>query len=142
VHVDISRDYLTIAREETARRGHAGLVEFVEGDVVDLASSVPDSDVVTLDRVICCYPDMDRLLSVAAGKARRALGAVYPRDAWWVRSMISAANVFNRLRRSAFRVYLHHPAAIERVLRAHGLERSAGHRTAVWEVAVYRRAGR
>ncbi len=139
VHVDISRDYLASAREEAGRRGHGPRVEFVEADFVDVAATVPDADVVTLDRVICCYPDMERLVSLAADKARRSLGAVYPRDTWWVRPTVAAVNVLSRLRRSAFRVYAHPPGAIERVLRSHGLERSAGRRTVAWEVVVYRR---
>lgn len=139
VHVDISPEYLRAAREEAERRGHAARVEFVRGDFVDVAPTLPDSDLVTLDRVICCYPDMERLVAAGAAKARRALAAVYPREAWWMRASVAAFNVINRIRRSAFRVYVHAPAAIDAVLRAQGLERRAFRRTVAWEVAVYRR---
>src|SRR5262245_33303610 len=54
VHLDASTAYLTAAREETERRGHASRVEFVHGDFVAIADTVPPADVVTLDRVICC----------------------------------------------------------------------------------------
>ncbi len=139
VHVDVSPDYLTVAREEAERRGHAARVQFIRGDFVDVATSLRDSDVVTLDRVICCYPDMERLVALSADKARRLLGAVYPREAWWMRLAIPAINVVSRLRRSAFRSYLHPPAAIDAVLRAHGLERRSFRRTLAWEVVVYSR---
>src|SRR5918998_4225657 len=125
VHVDISPDYLLAAREEAERRGHAGRVEFVHADFVEVAPTLAESDVVTLDRVICCYPDMERLITLCAGKARRAFGAVYPRETWWMRAAVAAVNVVSRIRRSAFRVYLHPPAGIDSVLRAHGLERRA-----------------
>jgi SAM-dependent methyltransferase len=139
VHVDVSPDYLSVAREEAERRGHAARVQFVRGDFVDVAPAQRESDVVTLDRVICCYPDMERLVALSAGKARRLLGAVYPREAWWMRFALAAVNVVSGLRRSAFRAFLHPPAAIDAILRAHGLERRSFRRTLAWEVVVYSR---
>jgi SAM-dependent methyltransferase len=139
VHVDVSPEFLSVAREEAERRGHAARVQFIRGDFVEAARGLGDADVVTLDRVICCYPDMERLVGLAAGKARRLLGAVYPREGWWTRLMVKGVNVFNRLRRSAFRTYVHPPTAIEAVLRAHGLDRQSFRRTIAWEVVVYSR---
>jgi SAM-dependent methyltransferase len=139
VHVDVSPDYLSAAREETERRGNTSRVQFVRGDFVDAAPTLGDSDIVTLDRVICCYPDMERLVALSADKARRLLGAVYPREAWWMRVGLAAVNGINRLRRSAFRAYVHPPRAIDAVLRAHGLVRRSFRRTVAWEVVVYSR---
>jgi hypothetical protein len=48
-------------------------------------------------------------------------------------------NLYLRVRGSAFRGYLHSPAAIDAVLRAHGLKRRSVQRTVAWEVAVYLR---
>jgi magnesium-protoporphyrin O-methyltransferase len=140
VHVDISPDYVDAARDESARRGVADRVRFVTGDFVDLASQIDAADVVTLDRVICCYPDMELLVTRSAEKARRLYGAVYPRDRWWTRAGIVAMNGMKRLRGSAFRSYLHSPAAIDALLRRFGLERRSTQRTWFWEVVVYRRA--
>lgn len=139
VHVDVAPEYLTVAREEAERRGHADRVEFVRGDFVDVAAARGEADVVTLDRVICCYPDMEQLVSLAADKARRVLGAVYPRQAWWMRAMVAGVNLVMRVQRSGFRTYLHPPSAIDAVLRAHGLERRAVRHTLGWEVVVYSR---
>ena len=137
--VDVSAEYLNAARREAARRDHAGRVQFIHGDFVQLAPDLPSADVVTLDRVICCYPDMDQLVIRAAEKARHVLGAVYPRNVWWVRLGVALTNRVTQLRRCAFRVFVHEPMAIDATLRAHGLERAVLRRTFVWEVAVYRR---
>ncbi len=138
-HVDISPAYLEAAREEATRLGHGERVRFVRGDLVQLASTLPPADLVTLDRVICCYPDMPGLVGLAAEKARRELGAVYPRDGWWVRLAVHALNLFARVRRRDFRVFLHAPAAIDERLRRHGLERRTLRRTLAWEIATYAR---
>jgi magnesium-protoporphyrin O-methyltransferase len=139
VHVDVSPDYLGVAREEAERRGHAARVQFVRGDFVDVAAAQSEADVVTLDRVICCYPNMERLVTLSAEKARRLVGAVYPREAWWVRFFVAATNAFCRLRRTAFRAFVHPPAAIDAVLHTRGFERRSLRRTLAWEVVVYAR---
>lgn len=141
-HVDISRAYLDAARDEAARLGHGERVSFVQGDFVRLAPAVPEADVVTLDRVVCCYPDMEALLGLAAARARSVLGAVYPRGGWFTRLGIRIENLVNRLRRSDFRVYAHSPAAMDELLRSRGLERTEVRRTLVWEVVTYVRTAR
>jgi predicted RNA methylase len=54
MQVDASFEYIQSAREETARNGHSNRVLFLRGDFVQWATNVPDADIVTLDRVICC----------------------------------------------------------------------------------------
>lgn len=137
VQVEISPAYLAAATEESARRGTAERVRFVRGDFVELAPGLEPADVVTLDRVICCYPDMSRLVALSADKTRRLYGAVYPRRVWWVRVALAAGNALLRVLRSSFRVYAHPPEEIERVLRERGLEPRTARRTFVWHVAVF-----
>jgi magnesium-protoporphyrin O-methyltransferase len=140
VHVDASTAHLDAAKEETERRGHSARVEFVFGDFVALADTIPTADVVTLDRVICCYDDMHGLVQRSARKAGRLYGAVYPRQAGWMRVAIAGINLFQRLKRTTFRVFLHDPAAIDADLRDAGLERHSRRQTLGWEVVVYARA--
>lgn len=138
-HLDASTAYLDVARDEATKRGHSERTQFVFGDFVAIADSIPPADIVTLDRVICCYPDMEAMVLRAAEKTRRVLGAVYPRETWWVRIGVALVNMMSRLRKSEFRVYLHSPVAIERGLQAHGLRRVSRRRTVVWEIAVFER---
>ena len=137
VHVDASAPYIRAARDEAGGRGHAERVEFVYGDFVTEAESIAPADIVTLDKVICCYPDMERLVAESASRARRLYGAVFPRDRWFLRLGFPAINAFQRLRRRAFRVYLHSPDAIDAVARRAGLERGSVSDTFVWRVVVY-----
>ncbi len=139
VHVDVSPEYLRTAREEADRLGHTDRVRFLQGDFVQLAPQLDEADVVTLDRVICCYPDMESLVESAAAKARRSLGAVYPREEWWMRAGVALANALLRLQRSPFRVFLHPPAAIDAALRKQGLERRSVRKSLAWEIAVWAR---
>lgn len=136
--VDASAAYLGVSREEAVRRGHADRVEHLYGDFADLAGDLPDADVVTLDRVVCCYPYMKRLVDASASKAKRVYALVYPRERWSMRLFQAIGNLYMRLRRSAFRTYLHPVAEIEARVRSHGLEPVARDRTFLWEIVVYR----
>ena len=85
---------------------------------------------------------MPGLVSQSVRKATRLYGAVYPRDVAWMRIAIAGLNVFERVKRSTFRVFLHDPRAIDAELRAAGLTRYSVRETLGWQVVVYRRDGR
>jgi len=140
VHVEIAPSFLEAAKEETERRHHGSQVAFVQGDFVVIAPTVAPADVVTLDRVICCYADMEPLVRLSAAKARRLYAAVYPRREWWVRLLTALENGGRRLKGWKFRTFLHPPAAIRATLEQSGLQPLEIRRTAVWEVAVYGRS--
>jgi magnesium-protoporphyrin O-methyltransferase len=139
IHVDASSAYLQAAREEAARRGHAERVQFIHADFTEVATGLPQAELVTLDRVVCCYPDFRGLLKAAAGRSRDALAITYPRQTWYVRIGLQAINFFQRLRRDSFRVFLHPVAEMDALLRGEGLERVSLKRLFVWEMALYRR---
>jgi SAM-dependent methyltransferase len=140
VHVDASPSYLAAARAEAERRGHADRTTFTHGDFVELAPELDAADVVTLDRVICCYPDMERLVGLSAERAGRLYGLVFPREDWWVRPAFPLANAWFRLRRCPFRIFHHAASEVDAVIRARGLNRVYEASTVLWRVWVYRRA--
>jgi magnesium-protoporphyrin O-methyltransferase len=141
--VEASDAYLRAAREESERRGHADRIRYHAGDFVALADGVEPADVVTLDRVLCCYPDMESLVAKSADRAQRLYGLVYPRDRWWVGSGFRVLNLGMRVARRAFRVHLHRTAAVDAVARDHGLTPKLARRAGpVWQVAVYAREAR
>jgi 2-polyprenyl-3-methyl-5-hydroxy-6-metoxy-1,4-benzoquinol methylase len=140
VVVDASEAYIEAAREESDRRGHSGRIKYVHGDFVEVADSIPQADIVTLDRVINVYPNWERLVSLSAAHARRLYGFVYPRETRGVRSIFFAMNVALRLRGTHVRCFIHPLDGIDRVLRERGLTRQFVRSVRTpWDVAVYRR---
>ena len=138
-HADASAPYLRSAREEAARRGHNERVQFIHADFTDVASDLPPADVVTLDRVVCCYPDFRGLLKAASSRSQRALAMTYPRDTWFMRMGIAVVNFFQRLRKDPFRVFVHPVREMELLLKGEGLQKVSTRRLLVWEMALYQR---
>jgi len=141
IDVDASGPLLAAARDEAARLGLADRVDHRKGDFVALAREIPDVDLVALDKVICCYDDGASLLAAAASHARRRLGLVAPRDAWWMRAAGRFLNGWQRLRRDPYRFYVHPAREIAGTLRAAGLERVHLDAGWLWQLEVYERRG-
>ena len=113
---------------------------FVHGYFLALADVISPDYVVTLDRVICCYPDMELLVAASAAKAQRLYGAVFPRERWVMKVMLAVENVVRRLRRNPFRAYIYPTAAIDAAARRQGLTPRLVRDTLLWRVAIYARS--
>jgi len=140
-HVDASSAYLKEAREEAARREHSERVNFVHADFTDVAGELPKADIVTLDRVICCYPNFRGLLSAAAEHSSNTLALTYPREVWYLRVGFKIVNFFQSLGKDPFRIFLHPIHEIDLLLKREGFRRLSVRRLFVWEIALYQKEG-
>jgi len=138
-HVDASAAYLRASQQEAARQGHADRVTYHHGDFVTLAPHLPPADIVTLDKVICCYHDMPSLVTRSAALATQFYAAVYPLDVWWVKIGMRFINLYLQLRGSPFRVFAHSTAAVEALLQKAGFVRRARKTSFGWQAVIYRR---
>jgi 16S rRNA G966 N2-methylase RsmD len=133
-NLEISRNY---EPEAAALLERFGMVDRVQRRFVDIATSpnaVEPADVVVLHRVVCCYPDYERLLSAAAGHAKRLLVYSHPPRNSLIRMIISCENLLHRLRGSDFRAFVHPPAAMIKTAEAQGMSVSYRHRGVSWHV--------
>jgi SAM-dependent methyltransferase len=137
--VDASSPSLEAARDEARRRGHVDRLDIVEGDFVIRASGIADADIVTLDRVICCYPDMVSLVRLSAAKARRLYGIVLPRDRWVSRLLVRLENAWQRVRGRRYRAFIHPNDRVDALVRDAGLRLRGEGRTFLWRVVVFER---
>ncbi len=115
----------------------SGMTERVSRRLVDIATApdeVESADVVVLHRVVCCYPDYERLLAAAGSHARRLLVFSHPPRNPVTRLALWWDNASRRLRRNDFRAFVHPPGAMLDVLTAQGLTPRYRHHGLVWDV--------
>ena len=134
---DLSLAHHRVGQELLEEHGVAGRVEWRTADFV-ADRDAPAADLVFLNRVVCCYPDIG-MVDAAATRAGRLLAMSYPRNRWWVRLGIRSLNGFLRVMRSSFRVFVHAPGEISRRTEASGLREIAAGRTFLWEWHVWER---
>lgn len=142
---DLGAGAISNARALAQERGLVERAAFEVGD--GSQAPLPKSDVVVLNRVVCCYPSADALLANTLGAAGnvfaltapvdRGLMGVYNRIFCWLGNGWYAIRA-KKFR--GFRVFVHDLAAIEtRIVGAGFLPRTRQHRRLVWDLRVYER---
>jgi magnesium-protoporphyrin O-methyltransferase len=142
VDIDLSREYLRVAREEAVERGLVERIEHRYGDVVALAADdggLPPADVVTADAVICCYPYLPEFVDAVVSVGPRIIGLTYPSDAWWSRAELHALNLWWTLTRHPDRWHVHRRREVDRLFRDAGYRETYWGGTRGWKVVVYER---
>jgi magnesium-protoporphyrin O-methyltransferase len=141
--IDLSPESVATAQRRAATAGVAERASFVVGDGAQVPLTTHDW--VVIDRVICCYPHMDRLLGNAIGAARRRVAFSVPVSYGWrgliTRAIETIENATNRVRGRPCPGYVHDIRRIEARLAAAGFSRSLHARVGLWYAAVWDRAG-
>ena len=135
VNLELSPAYDTEAAGLLRETGFEDRAERRLHDIAEDPEAVEPADVVVLHRVVCCYPDYERLLGAAAEHARRLLVFSYPPRNAVSRFVVWAQNLGFGLMRREFRTFAHPPTAMLGVLEQHGLRPTYAHHPLVWQVA-------
>lgn len=125
-----------------ALAAEAGLTDRVHRRIGDLAvdgTVAEPADAVVLHRVVCCYPDVDRLLAAAADHAHRSVVLSHPPRNPVFRILLTVQNAVQRAFGGEYRAFAHPPAEMLRILRDRGFAAEHIHRGPIWQVLVARR---
>ena len=140
--VDLSPASIDAARD---RFEQAQLSERAHLSVGD-AARVPlePHDWVILDRVMCCYPDVERLLANTLPAARQIYAFTVPTSRGW-RGVIARLeewleNAWNSLRGQPCPGYVHNLDLIEERLVIAGFRLRHRDRQRLWHIAIYERS--
>lgn len=142
---DLSPKAIEEARRLAVERGVGERAVFEVGDAAKL--DLPNADVVVLNRVFCCYRDVQGLLERSLAAAGSVYAFTAPRSKGPVgafgRVHVAIANAWFRLRRSkfgGFQTYIHDVDRIDARVRAEGFSPVRREtRRIVWDLAVYTR---
>jgi tRNA G37 N-methylase Trm5 len=140
VSVELTPSYEESAVELLREAGLADRVERKVMDFVDAAAEVASADIVVMNRVVCCYPDLPGLESAAADHARQLLVMSFPKERWWSKVVVWMANVGMAMTRREFRIFLHPVSQIVTIGESHGLKRWVSKAGVFWEIAAMSRA--
>jgi magnesium-protoporphyrin O-methyltransferase len=144
--VDLSRGGIEQARMLASDRGLADRASFAIGDGAVMSLDV--HDVVALNRVLCCYPSVDRLLRNSLGAAGAIYAYTAPVSGGLLgrinRISVAISNRWFRLRAKKFRgfqAFVHDLDAVDRTIAQAGFRQVHRSRERVaWRLAVFVRA--
>jgi len=136
VNVELSEGYERTARRLLAAEGLSDRVDRRVGDFTEVAPDLQADDVV-MNRVICCYPFMERLMGAALGSSRRFLAAAFPRDRLPSKIGLTFGNLYCKVTGVDFRSYIHSPKAIVDTARAAGFQPVHQDHDFIWNAVVF-----
>ena len=140
VSVELTPTYEDVAHQLVEEAGMSQRVERKVMDFARAAAEVDAADLVIMNRVICCYPDMPRLAGAASDHARELLVMSFPKRTWWMRIAMLLGNAVLGVTRREFHIFLHSPKSILATSEQHGLRAVLSESGVVWTVAALRRA--
>ena len=139
VNVELTPTYETAAGELLVESGLGDRVERLVMDFAEAGVEVQPADLVVMNRVICCYPDMPKLAGAAADRAKGMLVMSFPNRRWWTRFGLTLANFGFRVIRLQFRIFMHPPALILAAVEERGFKTRLNQPGLLWQVVALER---
>jgi SAM-dependent methyltransferase len=140
VGFDLSPRMIVAATELAGATGFEGRAKFQEGNAA--TADLPRSDIVVMDKVLCCYSEWGPLLKNAMEASNVMVGFIVPRDEGITklpfRIALKIANYFQR-RRGGVLFYLHPLDTVDKTLRDSGFIRLRKQSSRFWLVFLYSR---
>ncbi len=137
--IDASQGYIDVAKAEMKKRNYHQ-ISYQLGDFVDLSNQIEKHDIVTLDKVICCYPHVEELLKTSLSKATKYYGLVYPQATIISRIVVWALNLKLKLKKNPFRTFIHNPELVHNTITAAGFQKIYSGKTLLsWQIHLYKK---
>ena len=139
INVELTPTYEAAARDLLVEAGLTALVERRVMDFAEAGPAVEPADVVVMNRVLCCYPDMPKLAGAAADRAKGMLVVSYPNGRWWTRIGLALANFGFWVIRVQFRIFLHSPELIQAAVQQRGFRTRFNEQGVLWQMNAFER---
>jgi len=137
--IDASEAYLKTAEELSQEKGLSDRTKFVLADIACLEDIGPHQ-YVTLDKVVCCYPDYKSLLEKATGNCTETLALSMPVSNMVSRAISKMTNVWlSYIKRSPFRMHIHQVKEIDAFIESKGFKLIDKKLSFPWWARVYGR---
>ncbi len=137
--VDASEGYLRASEAEAAERGYADRQDSFFGDLVDHSSELSPVELVSMDRVVCCYPYLEELLRTAASLTKERIALSYPKEMLLTRLGFPLVDLGLRLWGKSFQIYLHPREEIHRILEEEGFQLQESKSNFLWHGEIFDR---
>lgn len=139
IGIELSQGMLERARRHADEFGLSEKTVYIQGDFVERCSEVPIADVVIMDKVVCCYPDIGELVESSARATSSLLAITHPRNNLVAHLLFKSHIALARLFRLSFRPYWHDWDAMRARIIARGFTLVFAGSTAIWQALVFKK---
>ena len=140
IGVDLAEGMLEKARNFAADMGVAERTQYINGDFVEVSSTVPPADITMLDKVVCCYENLDQLLLESTAHTKRVYALTHPKNNLAIKLAFKTHILFTKLVRMKFRPYWHDWVGMRTRIAEMGFQLVHEEATFSWQVLVFKKA--
>ena len=137
--IDASTGYLQQARNHAEENGWSAKASFVTGDCTEAYDQLDQPDYITLDKVVCCYPNYKEILESTCDKSEGYVSLSYPMDGFVSETINWFSAMFLKLKNNSFQPYVHPVSEIRKVFNQKGYKRVAHQLAFPWHVETYKK---
>lgn len=137
--VDMSEEMINHAKTFARKYGVDKKVSYLLGDFIANADSISDADITMLDKVICCYEDLDGLIKMSAHKTKYLYALTFPANNFLMKTVFTIEIAIAKLFRSGFRPYWHDWSLVSGILMNNGFSLQYSESTLLWQAMVFKR---
>jgi SAM-dependent methyltransferase len=142
IGVDMSEGMLREAKRFAHELGLATKTYFIVGDFTQLSPSIPQSDVTILDKVVCCYENVERLVRTSTEKTRQTYALSHPRENLLMKMLFKGHLTLASIFHWSFHPFWHDWAEVRSLVVSSGFKLVYENATISWQVLVYERINR
>lgn len=139
VGIDISEGMIDQAKKFSSELGMQDKTQYIHGDFVQLTDSVGESDITLLDKVVCCYEDLDSLVQTSTAKTKTIYALSHPKENLIMKALFKMQINLGKLFRWKFRPFWHDWQKMRSQIAAQGFNLVYENSTMAWQVLVYKR---
>ena len=137
--IDSSIAYINIAKDLMVKNGYQDRMKFIHGDFNDYADQIPPHDIVTLEKVVCCYPYVKDLLNNSLSKTKKYYALVYPMDSIASKIVNAIGHLYLRIISNPFRTYIHSEKMMHELIEKNGFKKMYYGKKFPWRIVVYKK---
>lgn len=139
--VEASSGYLKVAKEAAESKNIFDKIKYSQGDFLELASQIPSYEIVTMDKVICCYPHYNEMLNLSLERSSRLFGIVFPKSVWIAKIISGSANIFLKtFGKSTFRSFIHPSKGVLEIIQSSGFKLTDNNSTFKWHIWLFEKS--
>ena len=137
--VDIAQGMLEGAKALSRETGMEERTEYILGDFVQEYERIGEADITILDKVVCCYEDVNSLLDKSIASPRNTYALSFPKQNTFLKLFFAVPITMGKLLRWSFHPYWHDWKGLARRIESAGFRQTYRNSTVLWDVRVFRR---
>ncbi len=137
--VDISEGMITYAKQLSKDLGMEAKTTYLHGDFTEKGTDIASADIVMMDKVVCCYENLDLLLERSLAKTSSVYALSFPRNHFLVKCMAKTAIKIGALFHWSFSPYWHDWDRMIRLISDSGFQEKYKDKTLMWTILIFRR---